>query len=334
MMHGVTADALRALLGRFTDRRIAVLGDPMLDCYLYGTTHRISREAPVLIVREDGREHRLGGAANTAANLAALGANTQLLGLVGADADGDRLMLIARNKGIDTARLIRRHAGCTVTKTRVLAGGLHTTKQQMLRIDRENDTAPSEQDRDRLRAAARESLADLDGLVISDYGDGSLTSVYADIAREARARGRVVVVDSRRALSSYPSVSAVTPNEPEAEAALGVPLRSAEDSMRAAERLREQLDLDAAILTRGREGMAIAERNKPAVSIPAHGGHEAVDVTGAGDTVAAVFALALSAGGSVLEAATLANCAASIVVKSVGAATCTPLELSETLEGR
>lgn len=325
------AARLSQLVARCAGHRVTVIGDPVLDCYLYGTTHRISREAPVLIVREDGREHRLGGAANTAANLAALGASAQLIALVGADEEGTRLLELARSRGIDVSATVPQQNGWTVTKTRVLAGAVHTTKQQMLRIDRENDAPPAPTEVDTLARAARGALDHAEALIISDYGNGALTPTYVAIAREAVARKRIVIVDSRRALGQYAGVTAVTPNEPEAEASLGIRIRSAEDARAAASRLCAELRLEAAILTRGREGMAIAERGHPATLIPAHGGHEAVDVTGAGDTATATFALALTAGATVLEAAMLANCAASVVVQLVGAATCSPDELSASL---
>lgn len=331
-MSRATAEALALSIPRFEGRRVAVVGDPVLDVYVYGTTHRISREAPVLIVREDGQEVRLGGAANTAQNLAALGAQVSLVSLVGDDADGRRLVEHAELKGIDTSHVLKLATGCTVTKTRVLAGGLHTRKQQMLRIDRENEEPASPDDELALAEAALEVVTRVDALVVSDYGNGSLTPLYARIAREAKKLGRIVVVDSRRSLASYAGVTAVTPNEPEAEAALGTRLRTGAEAAHAARRLTDELGVEATILTRGREGMAIAQRSSEPVLIPAHGGHEAVDVTGAGDTVVATFTLALAAGASVLDAARLANVAASVVVQSVGAATCSPAELDAALK--
>lgn len=331
MSHGLGAETLASLIPRFEGRRVSVVGDPVLDCYLYGTTHRISREAPVLIVREDSRELRLGGAANTAANLAALGAKTALVGLVGADDDGTSLVQIAAQKAIDTRRMQRLERGCTVTKTRVLAGAVNTTKQQMLRIDRENEDAVSAGDATRLAAAAEAAIEESDAVVISDYGSGVLTPTYVELAKRAKARGKIVIVDSRRSLKSFKGATALTPNESEAEAALGAQIKNAGEASAAAVHLQQELDLEAMILTRGREGMAIAERGKQPVLIAAHGGHEAVDVTGAGDTVVAAFTLALAAGGSIVEAAVLANCAASIVVRYVGAATCTQAELIAAL---
>ncbi len=325
--------AWRELLDAMQGHRVAVIGDPVLDVYLYGSTHRISREAPVLVVREDARELRLGGGANTAANLAALGARCTLVGLVGADADGDALVALAGRAGIEVGALVRRTAGCTVTKTRVLAGGQNTRKQQMLRIDRENDGPPTAEEASRLLAAATAALEDVSAVVVSDYGDPSLTRTYVEIARLARARGKVVVVDSRYAVTAFAGVTAITPNEPEVEAALGTSLPDAGAALAAADRLTRTLGLEATLLTRGREGMVVAAREAPPELLPAHGGHEAVDVTGAGDTVTATFTLALTAGARILDAAVLANCAAGEVVKAVGTATCGPAALLEALLG-
>lgn len=311
--------------------RVAVVGDPVLDVYLYGTTHRISREAPVLIVREEAREVRLGGAANTAWNFAALGAEISLIGLIGRDGEGAELTTLAARSGIDTSRLLARQRGCTVTKTRVLAGGLHTRKQQMLRLDRENEGAAEPGDAARVADAARAAFPQLEALVISDYGDASLTSTWVELAKDARAAGKIVVVDSRHAVTAFAGVTAVTPNEPEVEEALGLTLRSPEAALTAAARLTRELDLEATLLTRGREGMAVASRSGDPQLLAAHGGHEAVDVTGAGDTVTATFTLALTAGLPVYEAAVMANCAAAQVVKTVGTATCSPAELLAAL---
>jgi D-glycero-beta-D-manno-heptose-7-phosphate kinase len=319
------------LVHAMAGRRVAVAGDPVLDVYVYGSTDRISREAPVLIVKEESREGRLGGAANTAANLSALGARASLIGLVGDDEDGRILRSLAKERAIDDADLLTRKRGWTVTKTRILAGGLHTRKQQMLRIDREPYAALHPDDERRVREAAFSSFERIDALIVSDYGDGSLTKTWIEVAKAAAAAKKIVIVDSRYALRSYSGVTAVVPNEPEAEAALGTKLSSGEQAAEAAAKLCDELELTATLLTRGREGMAIAERGKPPLLLPAHGGREAVDVTGAGDTVAATFALALSAGASIVDAATLANCAASVVVQQVGAATCSPEELIETL---
>ncbi len=322
---------LRSILDGFDGRKVAVLGDPVLDAYVHGTTVRLSREAPIPIVREDSREHRLGGAANAAANVAALGGASSLVGVIGADDSGHTLTELALGHGLDTTGLVAGHGACTVTKTRVLAGALHTTKQQLLRIDRQNRGPASAEARAALIAAARAAFADADAVIISDYGDGELTGTYADLASEAHTAGKIVVVDSRYALTRFSGVTAVTPNGPEAEAALGTSVDGARAAADAAERIRDSLNLEATLLTRGREGMAVAAAGDPTTLIAVHGAPEAVDVTGAGDTVTAAFTLALAAGASVVDAAIIANCAASVTVQQIGAATCSPAELADSI---
>lgn len=307
------------LLERFVGLPIAVWGHAVLDRYLFGVTDRISREAPVLIVKEESESCILGGAGNTAANLAGLGAQAWLVSPLGADREGTIVEKLCRETGIETAGLLRGATRVTETKTRILAGGLHTTRQQMLRLDRECEGPWDEAARRAFEGAARASLEIVRGVVISDYGDGHTTDLLHDLSMEARARGLPVIVDSRRRVLDYPGVSAVTPNEPEAEAALNRPLRTLDAAQAAAQELCHRLNLEAALLTRGREGMILATRNRKPLTIPALGG-DAVDVTGAGDTVAAAFAASLAAGADPVVAAHLANRAASVVVQKTGTA--------------
>jgi rfaE bifunctional protein kinase chain/domain len=316
-----------------SDRRVGVFGQPVLDRYLFGVTHRISREAPVLIVREESEALSLGGAGNTAANLAGLGARAALLGPIGEDREAELLRQIARERAIDTHGLISGSSPVTHTKTRVLAGGLHTTRQQMLRIDRETDAPPSEAAKASLLSTGRALLGDLDAVIIADYGAGTLAPVWSELGRDARDRGLPVVVDSRHALLQFEGVTAVTPNEPEAELALGRRLGTREEAERASTELLRRLGLEATLLTRGREGMVVARRGGPPVHLDAWGG-EAVDVTGAGDTVAAAFTLGLAAGADVVAAARLANAAASVVVQKTGTVPIRGEELREALAGR
>lgn len=311
---------------RMRGHRVVVVGDPVLDVYLNGFSDRVSREAPVLIVHEESRDARLGGAANTAANLASLGAEVTLVGFIGRDPEADQLSELVARSQIKSA-LVQRSMGCTITKTRVMAGGLNIRKQQMLRIDRENREPPTLRGLDRLRSAVRSALPNADALVISDYGDPTLTDLYVTMAENARAEGRTVVVDSRHALMRFEGVTAVTPNEPEVESILGHRLTSDQQTLEAAKTLYERLAVEAMVITRGRKGMAVVGKDEPGTLIPAVGG-DAVDVTGAGDTVTAAFTLALLAEAPVLVAAKLASHAAAVTVQQVGAAVCTPEQLA------
>lgn len=314
-------------LPRLSHARVLVLGHPVLDRYLYGVTHRISREAPVLIVRQESEALFLGGAGNTAANLAGLGVRARLVGPVGDDEEGEAMAALCREQGIWAEGLIRGTAPATITKTRILAGGVHTTRQQMLRIDREPEEGPSENAKATLRRAALEAFEDVDAVLVSDYGHEGFAELWTQLAREARARQLLVVVDSRHHLLRFKGVSAITPNQPEAEAALGREFKSRAQAETAGTELRDRLGLEAALLTRGREGMLVAARGSPPAHLEAIGG-EAVDVTGAGDTVAATFASAWAAGADALTAARLANLAASIVVQKTGTAPIARAELA------
>ncbi|MBX2812647.1 MAG: bifunctional hydroxymethylpyrimidine kinase/phosphomethylpyrimidine kinase [Myxococcales bacterium] len=310
-------DALNSLVDRLPAASVAVIGVPVLDRYLYGATHRISREAPVLIVREESQACAPGGAGNTAANVAGLGPCTYLVGPVGQDAEADLLINACHQTNIHTRGLVRGAQKITTTKTRVLAGGPHTTRQQMLRIDREDHQPPTIEALEHLRDIAQTTIDAADIIIISDYGPPGFSPLWIELARYARLKSRPILVDSRYALMAFDGVTAVTPNIPEAEAALGRSLSSAEAAAQAADEIRVQLNLNATLLTRGQEGMVLVSKQEPPIHIEAIGG-EAVDVTGAGDTVIATFASALAVGASPLQAAHLANYAASVVVQQTG----------------
>lgn len=305
---------------------VVVFGQPVLDRFLFGVTHRISREAPVLIVREESEACYLGGAGNTACNLAGLGARAHLVGPVGDDAEAARVEGLCREAKVEASGLVRGGCPVTVTKTRILAGGLHTTRQQMLRLDREAEGGPTPEAEAKLRAAVQSTLVSMQAAIISDYGDPAQVPIWQFALQSARARNIPVVVDSRHGLLDYAGATAVTPNEPEAEALLGRTIRTREAARAAALELRQRLELEAAILTRGKLGMVVAERSGRVTEIEAIGG-EAVDVTGAGDTVSATLAAALAAGIGIVDAARLANRAASVVVQKTGTAPITLAEL-------
>lgn len=320
------------LVRRLRGATIAVLGDLVADEYVFGETDRVSREAPVLIVRWESTETKLGGAANVAANVAALGAKARPVGLVGDDAAGRAMLGLFEGLGADTRHVLRARGRVTETKTRILAGGRSTTRQQMLRLDRADDAPPTPAMRRRLAGLLEDAAREADALVVSDYGSGLVDDALRATVR--RIAGKIpVCVDSRYGLRAFTGVTLVKPNEPELEAAVGHRLRTDADVERAGRLLLDQLEAKALVVTRGRKGLWLFEKKRETVRIPVYGPEEAVDVTGAGDTVLATLASALGAGASIEGAARLANVAGGLVVQKPGTATVSHAELSSALGG-
>ncbi|MEQ1762517.1 MAG: PfkB family carbohydrate kinase [Pyrinomonadaceae bacterium] len=312
---------------RFAGRRVVIVGDLVADQFLNGTIARVSREAPVFILRHDDTATRPGAAANTAANIAALGGEAVLIGVVGEDANGG-MLLDSLGTGVGTGQIVRSSAFQTTTKLRVLAGQHYAARQQVIRIDYENSgQIGSETTRsliDHLAAAGETA----DAIVVSDYGYGVVTPKLFQQARKiADDRKIPLIVDSRFRLSEFVGATSATPNQDEVEQIFGSGFTDAD-----CEKLRETLGLDALLVTRGNKGMLLIEADRPPVSIDAIGSSEPVDVTGAGDTVIAAYALGLAAGLSFAEAARIANHAGSIVVMKKGTATASLEELSSSLE--
>jgi rfaE bifunctional protein kinase chain/domain len=322
----------RHLVARFTRVRAVVAGDLVADEFIYGRIDRVSREAPVLILRYGSTEIVPGGAGNAASNAAALGARVSVVGLLGRDSAGARLSTTLA-ASMDTRGVVRASRYVTPVKTRILAGGVHSAKQQVVRIDRAGSAIAPAAHR-RVEAALVRAIARADVVVLSDYGSGLITP---DVWQRARAAaGRVppfVLVDSRYGLSGYTGLTACTPNEPEVEALVGVRIDDRIDVLeRAGRTLLDELGCRAVLVTRGSRGMALFEPDRPTDHIPIVGSDEVADVTGAGDTVMAVFALSLAAGASFGEAARLANYAGGLVVMKRGTATVTTAELLEAID--
>jgi rfaE bifunctional protein kinase chain/domain len=311
---------------------VAVVGDLIADVYLYTRPARLSREAPVIVVRYEREEVIPGGAANTARNLAALGAKVHLVSEVGDDPVGGSVTTMLAESGVETGAVHVRRERPTVTKTRILAGDPHRTKQQLFRIDRE----PRRGD---VRPLDHETLARLEqvdrhvaGFVVSDY-DYELLSPAAIEWLRRKAKQKPVVVDSRHRLKSFHGVSVITPNEEEAEETSGLTIDGTADARAIGQALLESLGVEAVLLTRGKHGMLLFQVGREPVDYPIHGTGEVVDVSGAGDTVVAAFTAAWLAGAGLADAAWISNCAASVVVMKVGAATCSSEELSRVLAG-
>ena len=323
------AARLASLVAAFRGRRVLVLADLVADEFVYGRVERISREAPVLILRHDATDVRLGGGANAVHNIRTLGGVPLTFGVVGKDEHGRRLRALLREKGI-TARGVFAEAGYpTPVKSRVLAGRAHSTKQQIVRLDRYAPLAPRSAARRAVDRALRSFRGRADGVLVSDYGCGLLDAPLVRAAMAfARERRIPVTVDSRFALLRFRGMTAVTPNEPEVEEALGITIGHDRRRLESAGRtLLERLGCKAVLVTRGSDGMALFEPRRPPLHIPIHGTDEVADVTGAGDTVIATFTLALAAGASPADAARLANCAGGIVVMKHATATVSADEL-------
>ncbi len=339
------ADRLVKILDRFAGLKILVLADLVADEYVYGEIARVSREAPVVILRH--REERIvpGGGANAVNNLADLGAKPLPVGVVGDDPAGKTLLEYFRRKKIELSGVICAPGRRTTTKTRYLAGWTHTTAQQVLRMDREPAGPLEPAILRKLEAAAQRFRKDAKAVLISDYGYGAASpdlvrAISANLARpEHRSlsppsvlggleKPTLITLDARHDLFRYPRVTAATPNEPEIEELFG--LRIGTDTAKLEECGREllrRMGLEALLVTRGKDGMVLFEPERDPQYIPIYGTDEIVDVTGAGDTVIAVFTLALAAGASFLEAARLANYSGGIVVMKRGTATVTREEL-------
>jgi rfaE bifunctional protein kinase chain/domain len=317
---------------KFPGARVVVIGDLIADEYVYGRVARVSREAPVLILEYDSTEMVPGGAGNAASNVAALGGQVRLVSLVGRDEPGRRVQqaLPAR---VDRRALVRPAGFRTPVKTRILAGGIHSAKQQVVRIDRLSPRPVTDAARAAIARAAMVAVRDADAVLISDYGSGLVTPALArEVADRVRRRGVPVLVDSRYALTRYRGLTACAPNESEVEQALGVRI---DDHLpvleRAGRRILQRTRMQAVIVTRGSRGMAVFEPGRKTVHIPIFGSDQIADVTGAGDTVMATLTLALAAGAAVEQAARLANVAGGLVVMKRGTATIRAAELVRAL---
>ena len=330
-MSGVNA-RLRGFVDGFFGKTLVVVGDLISDEYLYGKPARISREAPVLILRFTERETSLGGAANAAHNVHDLGARVVPVGVVGKDAAGDELLARFHTAGIATDGIVAEMGRVTPVKTRIMAGGYQATRQQVVRLDREPSHEPQPITEDALLARLTSLAERADAFLISDYGYGTVSArVFERIRTIARRTGAVVTVDSRYGLLRFTGVTAATPNEAELEQLAGAPADDERDVEKAGRQLLERLDARFLLVTRGSRGMALLERDGATTFIPVHGTDEIADVTGAGDTVISAFTLALAAGAPALEAAMLANIAGGIVVMKRGTATVTASELRQSL---
>ena len=321
---------LARLLKGFPGGKVVVVGDFVADEYLYGETERISREAPVLIVRHERSDIVPGGAGNAAQNLAALGVEVRAVGLVGQDPLGERLVEALQAGGVRVDGIHRVAGRATEAKTRILAGGRSTRRQQMLRVDRAPEPVSALLE-SRLCQALEHEARGATAILASDYGSGVLSPRVKETLRALRRRGIPVCVDSRYDLPSFTGLTMLKPNEPELEAATGIRASTPAGLLRAARALQRASGCSVLLVTRGRHGMSLFEKGKEPVHVDAHLDQEAVDVTGAGDTVAATYTAAIASGATPVDAMRLANVAASLVVQKPGTATVDRAEILREL---
>src|SRR5947209_11947217 len=323
------SDRLVKIIDEFPKLSITVLGDLIADEFIYGEVSRVSREAPVLILRHRDRTVVPGGAGNAIYNLADLGVNVLPVGVIGDDEPGRLLLQAFRRKRISVSGIRRIKGRNTITKTRVLAGTTHSARQQVIRVDREPEEALDRASIHELIYETRGYIHASDALLISDYGYGAATpQIYSNVRSKAALNGIPVTVDSRYRTLDYAGVTAATPNEPELEEALRIRIGNDDDTLvKAGNAILQRMKLQSLLVTRGKDGMVVFPRAKKPVFIPIHGPDEVTDVTGAGDTVIATYTAALAAGADPESAARLANYAGGIVVMKRGTATVTRDEL-------
>jgi len=310
---------MKEILHGFKGKKIIVWGDLILDEYIYTTTSRISREAPVLVTEFDSNEYILGGAGNVVMNLKTLGAVPIPAAFVGTNEDGKNLAKILEKNDVTTDYLVELEGYRTPKKSRILSGGENTKKQQVLRIDTLNKPQIEKTAYEKIESILLELLETVDYLILSDYLNKSvMPEVLAGLT--GRFPGKTFIIDSRRNLQDFRGISIATPNEPEIKQLFpGKKFLSQEDFFDAGTELLERLNAKGIILKRGHKGMIVFERGKAPELIEIHGSSDIVDVTGAGDTVISVVSLALAAGADLVSAAKLATMAAGMVVMKEGA---------------
>jgi len=325
--------ALLSILDRFSDQRLVLVGDLVADEFVYGEIARVSREAPVLILKQREKQIVPGGGANAANNLADLGAQVMPVGTVSDDEAGEALLRYFHEKDVPTRHILRLRGHTTPTKSRILGGLAHWQRQQIVRVDREPIQPLARPLRRQLSQKVATLLPGASALLVSDYGYGSTDAHEVEFLRRRVIRRTLpVTVDSRFDLLTYSRLTAATPNEPEIEEAFGQKIgNNLERLHRLGRKLLRRQSLQALLVTRGRDGMVLFEPRREPRHLPIFGSDQAVDVTGAGDTVIAVFTLALAAGGSFFHAAQLANCGGGLVVMKRGTATVTSQELKEAI---
>ena len=323
---------LLKLVDDLQNKKIMIIGDMVADVYLEGKISRISRETPVLILEHAGETVVPGGAANAVHNAATLGGAVYAVGVIGEDNAGSQLSQVLHSKGVNTGGFITDAGRPTITKTRVMAGGQATVRQQIVRIDKECKQALTPPVEEALLTYIANHIGEMDAVVISDYGSFSVSPAVREAVIAACSQAKIPsMVDSRYGVMHYSGIGLVKQNESEAANALGLDLREPEGVILAGRTMLDRLQAEAVLITQGPDGMTLFERSGLVSHIAVSNKSEVYDVTGAGDTVVVTMMLALAAGASYYDAACLANLAAGVVVRKPGTATATPAELKRAI---
>jgi len=322
------SDFTQTIRVEFPKRKIVIVGDLVADQFLHGTIARVSREAPVFILRHDETETRAGGAANAAVNVAALGGKAVLVGIVGNDANGASLLKNLAESGVDCRNIVTGERFRTTTKLRVLAGQQHAPRQQVIRIDYENGAEIDTELTEKLKENFLVAVENTDAVIISDYNYGAANREIAELAARIASEKQIpLIIDSRFRLKEFTGATSATPNQEEVEQILGANFGD-EDCIK----LCENLGYQSLLVTCGNKGMLLIEKDKLPVRIEAVGAKEPVDVTGAGDTVIAAYTLSLASGLSFFDSAHLANHAGGIVVMKKGTVAASAAEVLASVE--
>lgn len=327
-------EVLKMDITKLKKPKVLVIGDVAIDEMIYGNTERISREAPVLILRHTQTKIILGAASNAAHNISTLnGGKVSILGTYGDDYYGKVLLEAFEKAKVDTKYMVKAPERPTTVKTRISGSCSQSVTQQIVRIDRETKEWLSKQTENKVCETIEKAIPEFDAVILSDYQLGTLTDrVIETTVDVAKKHGKIVVADVQKDMFRYKGVTAMTPNQPDTEKFVGFFIKDEETLKQAGEKLLDSTNSDLMLVTRGGDGMAVFERGKEYSPIPVFNKTDVFDVTGAGDTVVATFTLGLAAGLSPKHAAIIGNLAASIVIRSFGCATTNIKELIKTAD--
>ena len=319
----IDREKLKDLIKKLNNSKILVVGDLALDEMVYGDTERISREAPVLILQHTHTKFILGGASNAAHNVSEInGGKVSVIGIIGDDYQANDLKNAFKEANIDCSSLITDKTRKTITKTRISGSCSHSITQQIVRIDRQTNAPISKETEDNMLKEIEKLLPLYDAVILSDYHIGTLTDkVIESVVNTAKKYNKKVIVDAQRELNRYKGITSMTPNLPDTQKHVGFYLKNKDDFLKAGRILLEQTNAESILITCGADGMVVIEPDEKYTHIPVFNKSEVFDVTGAGDTVTAVYSLALASGANPVDAAVIGNIAAGIVVKQFGCAT-------------